>query len=142
MNNQEFVKIRIDMGITQNRLSRILCVSLKTIQSFEQGWRNIPAHIEREMLLFQVLKYSGNSGTPPVPCWQIRDCAEAWRKECIVWALQVRHFCWYLNGTFCFGKAQENWEEKIRLCRQCDVFINDFLDRRDGKDDSPIQADE
>ena len=38
-------------GKTQNQLARLLGTSFKAIQSFEQGWRNVPAHTERQLLL-------------------------------------------------------------------------------------------
>ena len=32
------------LGKTQSQMAQVLGVSLKAIQSFEQGWRNIPVH--------------------------------------------------------------------------------------------------
>jgi DNA-binding transcriptional regulator YiaG len=58
--SKEFSKIRHELEMTQNHLSRILCVSTKAIQSFEQGWRNISPHIQREMLLLLSLKQISN----------------------------------------------------------------------------------
>jgi hypothetical protein len=36
--------------------------------------------------------------------------------------LQARHFCWFINGTYCQGWTQKNWTKKIELCRECEVF--------------------
>ena len=56
MDSKEFSKIRCQLEMTQNQLSRVLCVSPKAIQSFEQGWRDVPTHVEREILLLLSLR--------------------------------------------------------------------------------------
>ncbi|MCX5879496.1 MAG: transcriptional regulator, partial [Deltaproteobacteria bacterium] len=50
MRNSEFSRIRGYLGKTQNELAQLLGTSLKAIQSFEQGWRRIPVHAERQVL--------------------------------------------------------------------------------------------
>ncbi|MFC1910250.1 two-CW domain-containing protein [Chloroflexota bacterium] len=120
MDSKEFTRNRCILAKTQNQLAKILCVSPKAIQSFEQGWRNIPSHIERELLLLISLKTCFNSNIQP--CWEIKDCPDRWREKCIVWELQVMHFCWFVNGTFCQGKEHQKWAEKIEFCKECEVF--------------------
>ena len=122
--SKEFSKIRHTLGRTQDQLCRLLCVSPKAVQSFEQGWRHIPNHIEREMLLLISLKESPNRVARP--CWDVKNCPDEWRKNCIVWDLQARHFCWFLNGTFCQGRTHNSWAEKIQLCRECEVYRSMF----------------
>jgi len=123
MDNSEFSKIRNKLEMTQNQLSRVLCVSPKAVQSFEQGWRNVPTHVEREMLLLLSLKKSANMDRTPTACWEIKNCPTDWRENCLVWKLQARHFCWFLNGTFCEGKIHRHWEDKIKICRKCEIFL-------------------
>ena len=72
MDRNEFVSIRQALGKSQNELSRILCVSKKAIQSFEQGWRNIPTYIEREMMLLHALEKTSENGKEPTACWEGR----------------------------------------------------------------------
>ena len=120
MDNQEFSKIRHSLGKTQEELARLLCVSPKAIQSFEQGWRNIPASAERQLLFLLSLKRSLDKDTEP--CWEIRNCPDEWRENCTAWEFNAGYFCWFINGTFCQGKLQESWSRKIRLCRKCEVF--------------------
>ncbi|MFC2018601.1 helix-turn-helix domain-containing protein [Chloroflexota bacterium] len=120
MDSKEFSQIRHYLGKTQNQLARILCVSPKAIQSFEQGWRNIPASAERQLLFLLSLEKSLDANARH--CWEIRDCPDQWRENCIAWELGGGHFCWFINGTFCNGETQENWSKKLRLCRQCEVF--------------------
>ena len=50
MDKKEFSQIRRHLKKTQKELARLLCVSPKAVQSFEQGWRKIPANVERQLL--------------------------------------------------------------------------------------------
>ena len=52
MERDEFSGIRHLLGKTQSQLARLLGTSFKAIQSFEQGWRNVPAHTERSYFCF------------------------------------------------------------------------------------------
>ena len=120
MESKEFSLIRHYLGKSQNQLARLLCVSPKAIQSYEQGWRNIPVNAERQLLFLISLKRSLNENARP--CWEIQNCPNEWRENCTAWEFKVGHSCWLMNGTFCKGERQDSWEEKIELCRQCEVF--------------------
>ncbi len=120
MDNKEFSQIRQFLRKTQGELACLLCVSPRAIQSFEQGWRNIPASAERQLLYLLSLKISSNERDGY--CWDIRDCPAKWRENCAAWEYRAGYFCWFINGTFCQGKFQEKWGKKIKLCRQCEVF--------------------
>ncbi len=47
MDKETFSKARARLAKTQKELSELLGVSLKAVQSYEQGWRSVPVHIER-----------------------------------------------------------------------------------------------
>ena len=49
MTSEEFSQYRKQLGKTQKSLSKLLGVSLKAVQSYEQGWRAVPAHVERQI---------------------------------------------------------------------------------------------
>ncbi|MFC1978211.1 two-CW domain-containing protein [Chloroflexota bacterium] len=125
MENIEFSTFRRYLGKTQKQLAGLLNVSPRAVQSFEQGWRNIPTHIERDMLLFISLKRMPFSEIDK-PCWEIKNCPGEWRRNCFVWEIKARHFCWFINGSFCDGESRGNWEKKMKLCRQCKVFRATF----------------
>ena len=117
---KEFSTARQYLGKTQSQMAQLLGVSLKAIQSFEQGWRNIPIHIERQVLFLLASKKS-----PPQkerPCWVIRKCLMEIRQNCPAWEFQVGNLCWFINGTICQGRTQESWQKKMKICRQCKVF--------------------
>lgn len=122
MNNEEFHASRQQLGKTQKQLSELLGTSLKAIQSFEQGWRKVPVHIERQILFLLVL-HKGRAKEVR-PCWDILDCPPERRRDCPAWEFNAGHLCWFINGTFCEGRTRVNWGSKMKLCRRCRVFKN------------------
>src|SRR3972149_8563140 len=124
MNNKKFIRIRRYLGKTQNRLSQLLCVSPKAIQSFEQGWRKIPASAERQLLMLLSLAKGRDENVRP--CWEIMNCSSDWRDKCIIWEYKVGRYCWFFSGTYCQGSRHKSWATKMELCWQCEVFHQAF----------------
>lgn len=120
MDTQEFSAIRKMLGKTQKQLAQLLGTSLKAIHSYEQGWRNIPVHVERQLLFLVSRKHSQGNGL--APCWEIKACLPESKEQCPAWEFQVGDLCWFINGTICEGIVHNNWKEKIDLCRKCVVF--------------------
>ena len=120
MEKKEFSTARQYLGKTQRQMAQLLGVSLKAIQSFEQGWRNIPVYIERQFLFLLASKKS-----PPKKerhCWVIRKCPNETMQNCPAWEFKAGNLCWFINGTICQGRTQESWQKKMKICRQCKVF--------------------
>jgi len=122
MEKKELSKIRHRLQKSQKQMAQLLGTSLKAIQSFEQGWRNIPVHAERQVLFLLALKKLPQKKDRA--CWVIRRCPREIRHNCPAWEFQVGHLCWFINGTICQGRVQENWRKKMKICRQCKVFRN------------------
>jgi len=120
MDKIEFSQIRRHLGKTQAQIAQLLGVSPKAIQSFEQGWRNVPTHVERHLLFLLYLR--SITGKRNVACWSIQKCPAKTRRNCPAWEFKVGHLCWFINGTICQGVIQQNWQKKMKLCRQCEVF--------------------
>lgn len=118
MEKEEFSKIRKQLGKTQKELSALLGMSLKTIHSYEQGWRSIPAHIERQ-LFFLLIKQRGRNAEL-IPCWEQKECQE--KEDCPAWEFQSGHLCWFLCGTLCECTSESSYKEKIGICRNCKIF--------------------
>ena len=129
MDNREFSQIRGYLSKTQRQLAQLLGVSPKAVQSFEQGWRNIPTHVERQLLLLLSLKRSTNGINRP--CWVVRDCPIETRGDCPAWEFGAGNLCWLINGTICHGEVQATWQQKVQICRQCDVLRSILLPTRD-----------
>ncbi len=120
MDKKEFSQIRGQLGKTQRQMAHLLGTSSKAIQSFEQGWRNIPVHVERQMLFLVAMKRSPHVKRDD--CWVIQNCPMELRRNCPAWEFQSGHLCWFINGTICQGEVQKSWHEKMSMCRQCEVF--------------------
>ncbi len=120
MKRKEFAEIRRHLDKTQNQMAQILGVSSKAVQSFEQGWRNIPVHIERQLLLILALKHRASKKGKP--CWLMRPCPSDKRQDCPAWQFDAGHLCWFINGTICEGLPQGSWKKKIKICKKCEVY--------------------
>jgi hypothetical protein len=119
MDSREFLALRQRLQKTQKEMSQLLGISLRAVQSFEQGWRKVPTHVERQMLFLSAMKRGFENRRA---CWEIRGCSLPVREACPAWEFGVGQLCWFLSGTLCQGKAQRSWAQKIKICRKCRVF--------------------
>ncbi len=120
MTKDEFHACRKLLARTQVQLAQLLGTSLKAVHSYEQGWRNVPSHVERQ-LYFLISRLRG-SKNPQKPCWVVKNCPPEQRKQCPAWEFRAGKLCWFINGTICGGMVQENWDKKMRICRECEVL--------------------
>jgi DNA-binding XRE family transcriptional regulator len=120
MNKKDFSQLRYHLGKTQKEMAQLLGVSIKAIQSFEQGWRKIPVHTERQSLLLLALKRSRIGKNRP--CWVIKKCPADIKGNCPAWEFSAGQMCWLINGTICRGEVQKSWPNKIKMCKKCEVF--------------------
>jgi hypothetical protein len=120
MNKNEFKKYRKRLNKTQKQMAELLGTSLKAIHSYEQGWRAIPAYIERQVFFLVSRLSRKEKGTKP--CWKVKKCSATQKARCPAWEFGAGDFCWLINGTICDGTAQKNWNEKMKICRSCEVF--------------------
>ncbi|MDX1775619.1 MAG: helix-turn-helix transcriptional regulator [Desulfobulbales bacterium] len=124
MEKEEFVVARAKLEKTQKEMSQLLGVSVKAVYSYEQGWRSIPTHVERQM--YFLLSRKRGVSKPAKSCWVIKKCPPKIRKLCPAYEYKAGKFCWLVNGTICECKAQKNWKEKMKICRECAV-MSDLL---------------
>ena len=120
MEAKTFSKYRKKIGKTQKQMAQLLGTSIKAIHSYEQGWRTIPVHVERQLYFLLSRKLLGHNGL--TPCWESRSCPQDQREECPAWEFATGDLCWFINGTICDGTVRTSWQEKMALCRSCKVF--------------------
>jgi DNA-binding transcriptional regulator YiaG len=121
MDRSEFKCFRKRLDKTQKQMAHLLGVSLKAVHSYEQGWRAVPSAVERQ-LFFLVSRL--NSGSGRKACWEERNCSPERQSECPACEFNSGDLCWFVNGTVCHGQVQNSWEDKMKLCRSCEVFIS------------------
>lgn len=49
MDRKEFCHIRQKLNKTQKQMAQLLGTSVKAVHSYEQGWRKVPAYVERQI---------------------------------------------------------------------------------------------
>jgi hypothetical protein len=120
MDSEEFKYYRKSLNRTQKQIAELLGTSLKAIHSYEQGWRTVPPAVERQMF-FLVSRLEENRKNRK-PCWQIKKCPTEQKKKCPAWEFKAGKLCWFINGTICEGQVRNNWKEKMKICRSCEVL--------------------
>lgn len=121
MDSKEFAYFRKKLKKTQMRMAQLLGTSIKAIHSYEQGWRKIPAHAERQLLF--LVSHIRKDHKKLKPCWVIKKCPPEVKTECPAWEFEAGTLCWFINGTICCGgEVQENWDLKMKMCRTCEVL--------------------
>jgi len=121
MDKELFAKARAKLNKTQKELASLLGVSLKAVQSYEQGWRSVPVHVERQMY-FLLGNQRQKSPLKRKDCWKEKKCK--YKKECPAWEFQAGHLCWFLSGTQCECAAKKGWKDKMEICRNCDILTS------------------
>ncbi len=130
MDSNNFKTVRSRLKKTQKELSQLLGISIKAVHSYEQGWRRIPHHVERQ-LLFLLSRILDTNKTSQ-KCWEIQNCPEKRLAKCPAWEFKAGDLCWFINGTKCSGEAQNSWEDKMDECKNCQVFQRLFENEMEG----------
>jgi transcriptional regulator with XRE-family HTH domain len=138
MQHHEFKNFRKSLKKTQEEMARLLGISVKAVRSYEQGWRAIPTHAERQMLFLTARK--AETLKPTKPCWMITKCSEAHKALCPAWEFQAGTLCWFINGTICDGLNHKEWREKIEICKQCKAFPEILKSMMNAPDSQPKPA--
>jgi hypothetical protein len=119
MTSKEFATFRKRLDKTQKEMSQLLGVSLQAIHAYEQGWRTIPPHAERQVYFLLAHRRGKKTSRN---CWSVKKCDRDLKERCPAWEFQAGHFCWFINGTVCEGKVLTDWSKKIKRCRSCEVL--------------------
>jgi transcriptional regulator with XRE-family HTH domain len=127
MGGADFARLRSSLGKSQRELAELLGLSLKAVESYEQGWRNVPAHVER-LLYFLLFKLNEDEMEAEEPCWESKACPEASRAKCVAYVAKEGRFCWFFTGRLC-AAAKSGAEG----CYTCDVFTRMLSKVEEGK---------
>jgi len=119
MDREIFARSRYKLDRTQASFADLLGISTKAVQSYEQGLRKIPFHIERKIyfLLSQSRKIAPGTKRN---CWDLLSCKD--KKECPAWEFNAGKFCWFFCRTNCNNFEKDNFKQAISNCRDCDVI--------------------
>ena len=120
MNRKEFSHIRKKLDKTQKEMAQLLGTSIKAVHSYEQGWRSIPAHVERQIYFLINQKVSNTKRQKK--CWTQKSCPKTRKSQCPAWEFKAGSLCWFINGTICDGVVHNTWKDKMNVCHSCQVF--------------------
>ena len=120
MDTEKLLQARKKLGKTQKQLAELLGTSLKAVHSYEQGWRTVPGHVERQIYFLVSRVRESHQGRKS--CWTIKRCPADRKIQCPAWEFQAGTLCWFINGTICEGIGHKNWNEKMKICRGCEVL--------------------
>jgi transcriptional regulator with XRE-family HTH domain len=105
MDGKAFAKLRQALGKSQRELAALLGLSQKAVESYEQGWRKVPAHVER-VLYFLLFKLDDDGAGEGAPCWEALGCPEETRSKCVAFVAKEGRFCWFFTGKLCARAAE------------------------------------
>lgn len=120
MEKEEFKRFRIKLNKTQKQMAELLGVSIKAVHSYEQGWRPVPAAVERQLFFLLSRRQTGQKLN--ADCWNVKKCPQDRRDKCPAWEFRSGSMCWFINGTICNGTVQKTWKDKMVMCRSCKIF--------------------
>lgn len=132
MGGAEFARLRASLGKSQRELAELLGLSLKAVESYEQGWRNVPAHVER-LLFFLLFKLNEDKIETEDPCWESKECPDDRRAKCVAFVAKEGRFCWFFTGRLCAAAkvsgpakagAAKAGAPDDRGCYSCSVFTH------------------
>jgi len=97
--------VRKSLGKSQTEFAGLIGRSVRALQSYEQGWRDVPEHVQRTAAL---LVYLHGRKTPSdvKPCWEIRRCKPKERETCPVYELRAGYLCWLLSSQCSAGSKK------------------------------------
>ncbi|ACL04340.1 conserved hypothetical protein [Desulfatibacillum aliphaticivorans] len=119
MDNEQFILLRKALKKTQTALADLLGVSVKAVHSYEQGWRKIPAHVERQM--YFLISRKEKKGRKKA-CWAVSNCPPKVKRSCPAWEFQSGDMCWMIHGTQCQGHSSHDSKDVMGRCRECGVI--------------------
>lgn len=120
MQKEDFSKIRKKLDRTQKGMAELLGVSKKTVESYEQGLRNIPVNVER-IVYFLLFKLNMDKFNEKELCWENEKCPAHIRENCVAWIAKEGFFCWFITGKVCAGEKLHSPHAKAS-CFNCSFF--------------------
>jgi hypothetical protein len=111
------------MGWTQAETASFLGISKKAIESYEQGWRNAPDAVWKELITIAAVQHGYPKGSDP--CWKVMHCSSQIRQACFCSRKMGGHFCWMTATTNCHRNHPE-LRRGMMTCVTCPV-VRQFL---------------
>ena len=113
--------VREALRKSQAELADLLGLSVRAIQSYEQGWRRTPLGVQKMTLLLLCLQRR-NGRALPSPCWVTRGCDAETRAACSSREFGGGRFCWLFSSATQRCKASDGSDGSLEPCLRCPVM--------------------
>lgn len=120
--SQTFRHMRRELKVTQDEMARILGVSAKAVQSYEQGWRQPPDAVLR-LLNVVFIAHRAGAWKHTIRCWEIKRCPPRIRNQCRAYQTRQGHLCWLVRGTKCKSPGVKSCADGYDTCLKCKVRL-------------------
>ena len=124
-----FRSLRKEMMWSRDEVACFLGMSKKAIESYEQGWRNVPGHAWR--LLLTLAAIQRNYDPNGKPCWEYANCPEEIRKTCFCFRVMRGSYCWMTATKNCH-LARAGPTNGLYPCLECPV-VEAFMNHTEDK---------
>lgn len=114
-------QLRRILGKTQREMAELLGISIRAVQSYEQGWRAMPPALQK-LVSFLLYQHWRKDNPSPRPCWEINRCPTERQCRCASRQFCNGECCWITTGNRHRGEEMKGWEEKFAKCRTCPVL--------------------
>jgi len=121
--SQVVKRLRLLLAVTQAELASALGISAKAIQSYEQGWRETPLRIIKQMLTLVAMNRNGEVRSKL--CWIVRSCEADMVSTCPANKITHGRYCWSVASKAC-AKVHGDEDTTVLGCLDCDV-VKQFL---------------
>lgn len=115
-----FHRLRDTMGWSRTETAAILGLSRKAVESYELGWRKVPARVWKQALTVAAIQRKYPMGTKP--CWELTRCHERVSRNCLCRKLTDGRFCW-MTVTQCCHLAHQYKAMGFENCLSCPVIL-------------------
>ena len=121
MDSEEFARYRKKLGKTQKQMAQLIGTSIKAVHSYEQGWRSVPAHVERQVL-FLISRLPENRKLRK-NCWTLMKCPAERRGTARPTSSKAAPSAGLSTAPSAPGRRRtKNWKSKMEMCRTCEVM--------------------
>jgi DNA-binding XRE family transcriptional regulator len=109
------------LDLSQGKMASLLGVSVRAVQSYEQGWR-VPTPAIEKLIGLLLYVHWRRTHPSPAPCWEVSGCPATTCARCVVKTYGAGDLCWMAAGAQCRNPLQDDWETTMARCSRCRVM--------------------
>jgi transcriptional regulator with XRE-family HTH domain len=113
--------IREALAKSQREMADLLGISVRAVQSYEQGWRALPSSVQKLAVLLLLLRQREEK--PALPsCWEITECDPEKTASCYSRSCGKGQLCWLVTNDKQRCRWMADHEDALQACSRCPVM--------------------